>query len=806
MKTEEMVRYALHYASIGLHVFPCHSIQNNKCSCGNEQCNNQGKHPRTKNGFKDATVDESIIKQWWETYPDANIGCATGAISGIVVLDLDIKHERSSKEFNEKRLPIPITVSACSGGGGEHFFFKHPVWYVPSTNGKLFGLGVDIKGDGGYVILAPSSHLSGNQYKWLIAPGKEAYAELPQWLSEKITATTPRKDWQAKTATSVPIGLRNTTATEYAGKLLHDLSPEVWDISAWDALYTWNQRNNVPLDGKELRAVFESIKRKETERRASERSDNSKDTMAALVIKIIDEDKETVLFHDELDEPFIRLNVRGHKEIWRFKSKQFKRWISGVFWQKCHKPLNADAFNNALNILESRACFECEEHCLFNRVAIIDDVVWYDLADKDWRAVKITAEGWEIVANPPILFKRYPHQDAQCSPVGGGDIRAILKYVNITDVQYQLLFLVYLISCFIPGFPHPVPNIYGGQGSAKSTVSKLLRKLVDPSRIEAASLPGDLSQLAQLVAHHWFLCFDNISWISAEQSDLLCKVVSGSGFSKRGLYTDDEDVIYAVQHCMVLNGINLPATRPDLLERSILFVLPKVPQEKRKDERSLLHEFEQDRPFILGAIFNAITLALKMYPSLDVSNLPRMADFTLWGCAIAEALEYSQDDFLKAYRSNISMQNEEVLAEHIEAFLLVDFMEEKEGGEWVGRCSELLDEMKRLARDQKVDEKLLPKSPNSLSRRINVLKPNLEEAGISIMRQTSGQRLVTIRKVSKKTANTASTATAKLLSNSGEGDFVMDVINTAQIPPHDLPPFPVSKGDIGDIGDIFNTL
>jgi hypothetical protein len=173
---------ALDYASFGWSVFPCHSIRDGKCSCEeNELCKKPGKHPRTMNGFKDATTNEAIIKEWWKKWPDANIGCATGEISGIVVLDLDTKHDRTSNEFI-----LPITVCAISGGLGEHFFFEYPGHYVKSTNGELFGPGVDIKGDGGYVILAPSSHISGHCYEWKFGPDDAEIAEIPKWLNDAL--------------------------------------------------------------------------------------------------------------------------------------------------------------------------------------------------------------------------------------------------------------------------------------------------------------------------------------------------------------------------------------------------------------------------------------------------------------------------------------------------------------------------------------------------------------------------------------------------------------------------------------------
>ena len=766
----------------------------------------QDKRPLIKwEKYQTERATTNQINSWFQQFPHMNIGIVTGAISGVVVLDLDIKHGRNSQDLYKKGLYIPPTVSARSGGGGEHFFFKHSGQYVKTTAGQLLGEGVDIKGDGGYVVVAPSLHPSGNYYEWSVSPDDESFAELPQWLLEKMNSSVvSKKDWKTKMAVGTYVGSRNSTATEVCGKLLHDLSPDLWDTSGWDALYAWNNRNPKPLEEKELRAIFESIKHKESAGRNNNSGDN-KDTTASLIVGLIN-DREMHLFHDGFGEPYIQLNINGHKEIWRCRSKQFKRWVSGSFWKKYHKIPSADAFNSALSVIESKACFDCDELPLFNRVAKDKDAIWYDLANKDWHAVSITTEGWKIVTTPPILFRRYSHQATQCTPVTGGDIQTVLKYINISNKQHQLLFLVYLVSCFIPDFPHPVPNIYGGQGSAKSTVSKLLRRLIDPSKIEVTSLPNDCTQLTQLVAHHWFLCFDNISFIHDVISDMLCKIVSGSGFSKRELYSDDEDIIYSVQQCIVLNGINLPATKPDLLERSVLFELPKLSTEGRVDEKKLYQKFEQDKPLILGAIFDVITRTLKIEPLLQVENLPRMADFARWGCAITQALGYSQEEFLDAYRANISMQNEEVLDEHIESLLLIDFIDSLEEKEWIGKYSILLDELKKIAKDQKIEDKLLPKSPNALSRRLNILKPNLEGAGLIIICQKGGERLVTIRKTSKNIASTASYASTQYSSEHSKVDTVGDFKMTTTTSPLYLPEPTKHVDDICDVGDVFSSL
>ena len=89
MKLELRIEAALAYAAAGLHVFPAHSVESGQCSCGNPNCRNKGKHSRTPNGLKDATIDTRQVKSWWEAFPNANIGIRTGKESGIFVVDID---------------------------------------------------------------------------------------------------------------------------------------------------------------------------------------------------------------------------------------------------------------------------------------------------------------------------------------------------------------------------------------------------------------------------------------------------------------------------------------------------------------------------------------------------------------------------------------------------------------------------------------------------------------------------------------------------------------------------------------------
>ena len=184
----KLLEAALDYAGRGLHVFPVHTPSNgNKCSCGAPDCDNIGKHPRTKNGLNDATTDAAQIERFWHKWPNANIGGRTGTVSGIFVVDLDgPEAEDALLASEEKYGPLPATWESTTGRG-RHLFFRHPGGHIPNSKSKI-GAKIDVRGDGGYAVLAPSLHYSGRQYEWAIscAPDEIPIADAPPWLIDLI--------------------------------------------------------------------------------------------------------------------------------------------------------------------------------------------------------------------------------------------------------------------------------------------------------------------------------------------------------------------------------------------------------------------------------------------------------------------------------------------------------------------------------------------------------------------------------------------------------------------------------------------
>lgn len=171
---------ALQLASLGWRVFPLHEPG---CSCGRSSCSREGKHPRTRNGLKDATTDAEQIRAWWERWPTANIGLRTG--SGIVVVDIDGEKGKESA----RRLRLPPTVTSRTGRG-HHLFYRCETT-VLNTRGRL-GAGIDTRGENGYVILPPSRHASGRRYGWIAAPWRYETAELPEAVRTALLCASQR--------------------------------------------------------------------------------------------------------------------------------------------------------------------------------------------------------------------------------------------------------------------------------------------------------------------------------------------------------------------------------------------------------------------------------------------------------------------------------------------------------------------------------------------------------------------------------------------------------------------------------------
>ena len=250
---------ALGYVQRGLAVLPLHMVERGHvCSCGKKNCASPGKHPLTGNGVYDASKDASQVRSWWTQWPNANIGIATGTASGIFVIDVDGEEGESSLAMLEADYgPLPCTWEQLTGGGGRHIVFQRPALQKVGNRVRL-APGLDVRGDGGYIVAEPSNHISGGRYYWEADhhPDDVPLADLPAEWIELLLADQASRKAPVELPDVFPEGSRNDLMFRLGASLrARGLS----DAALAAALQEENRARCVPpLGDREVEAIVQS--------------------------------------------------------------------------------------------------------------------------------------------------------------------------------------------------------------------------------------------------------------------------------------------------------------------------------------------------------------------------------------------------------------------------------------------------------------------------------------------------------------------------------------------------------------------
>jgi hypothetical protein len=265
---------AVFYASQGWPVFPCYWMHNGFCTCGKE-CKHPGKHPMPKNGHLSATTNLEMVRAWWESAPDANIGIAMGGDSGVWVFDID--GPQGIKDFAElEKKNGPVVKGPCvkTGGGGMHLYFGMPTDRDIRDRVGIQDKKLDVRGTGGYVIAPPSNHVSGRSYEWERSPNDFPIPEAPAWLidfvtSDKVSVPGNSPDRQFEDIAGVlnlatdpgaPEGKRHDMATRLIGA---HLCRKEDTLSVYFMALAWGKRCQPPMDDKEILRIVTDLYKKD---------------------------------------------------------------------------------------------------------------------------------------------------------------------------------------------------------------------------------------------------------------------------------------------------------------------------------------------------------------------------------------------------------------------------------------------------------------------------------------------------------------------------------------------------------------
>lgn len=434
------------------------------------------------------------------------------------------------------------------------------------------------------------------------------------------------------------------------------------------------------------------------------------------------------------------------RETLPIRSRAFRQWLRNRFWRVYEKAPGGQAVTSAIETIAAKATLQGEEHPVYVRIAQLGAATYLDLADREGRVVEMSADGWRILAEAPVRFVRPKGLQALPEPERGGSLDDLRDLVNVADKDSWVLLLAWLRGALRPVGPYPVLVINGEQGSAKSTLTRLIKLLLDPSATDVRAEPRDVRDLMIAAQNSHILALDNLSTVPAWLSDALCRLSTGGGLSTRQLYTDDEEKLFEAKRPVVLNGIEDFVGRADLLDRCVTITLQPIPPSDRKPESSLRPTFNIVRPSILGALLDAYTAALRALPYVNVNELPRMADFALFAIAGEQACGLASGSFMAAYQGNREAANSQAIEASAIGAPLLALLSAQES--WNGTFKDLLAELNsdRCSDEAARRRKDWPQNPKKLSGDLRRLAPNLRHAGVDVrvLPHTNRGRVVTI--------------------------------------------------------------
>lgn len=418
---------------------------------------------------------------------------------------------------------------------------------------------------------------------------------------------------------------------------------------------------------------------------------------------------------------FVRFPASGHFEITVLGSGRFKSWLTSKYFQNTgREPKSAD-ISGALLLLEALAWEEAPKK-LYVRVAGVEGKIYIDLCDCDHRVIEIDTEGWRTVENSEVWFLRSPSQLALPEPKSGGSLQDMKPFVNCSDEDFITL-LGWLVASLNPEGPFPLLCISAQQGSGKSCVTEILKRLIDPDTTPKLQQFKDADSLFATAASRWLLAFDNMGAISEENSNHLCRLATGGGISKRALYTNNESFDCAAKRPLLLNGIALTLGRMDLLDRA--YMLKLFPIEKRMLEGEYFKRFDEKHPYLLGALCSALSCALREADYIP-EDLPRMADAAAFVLRAEKGggLPWEPGTFAAVFREKERQKLEEALADDTCAQTVLDLA----GEGWTGTTKGLLSHVLGCAPDE--EKRFLPSTPRALGRKLEEIAPMLRAVGV----------------------------------------------------------------------------
>jgi hypothetical protein len=511
-------------------------------------------------------------------------------------------------------------------------------------------------------------------------------------------------------------------------------------------------------------------------------------TQAHQILHVVEPEAE--LFHTQEKHGYMRVRVNGRTQALRIEGGDAFKVIRRLFHEQTGQIAQHDSIKSAQSIMDQHAQ-DAPERKVYLRVASFDGCIYIDLGDDKQSVVRISAGGWEIINADaaPVIFIRRSGMRPLPMPTVGGNIDALSAFLNLAADNERRLFVAALTYAFNSRGPYPLVALHGEHGAAKSTQAIIFRQMLDPSVSALRSMPKTEDDLFVQASNAWLQVYDNVSRISGETSDALCRLLTGGGIGKRALYTDLDQVLVDIMRPGIVTSIPAVAERPDLADRSVMLACVPILPARRRAESMFWSDFTAKHAEIFGAVLDIVSCGLRELPSVSHTGLFRMADFHRWGRAV-ESMNGGAGTFDAAYRAN--RNNSVVVAIETDpvAAGIVKLMQAKSNDgdgfkRWSGTASDL---RSYIIADAGSDAKLgmqpgFPKNAKALSQHLTRISPLLREVDITWRRdkKSDSRNLVLSAPKDGKFASLASFASDDPGQGTGTSDLVEDASEASSV-------------------------
>ncbi len=471
---------------------------------------------------------------------------------------------------------------------------------------------------------------------------------------------------------------------------------------------------------------------------------------------IIDKIMERFDLHIDANEAtYVSDKTQGNLKVHPLYSRNCTALIRNYF-RSLDIRLTRDNLKELLSEIEAEALFSNNNLIQpRNRVAIDGDRLVLDCGDDNNSRIVFQDGKYSVeTSGIDVPFLALASTQALCLP---DDILVIDEFYNFLNFSFDDSLLALSWVTFIMSHPksdnvsYPILVIKAQQGSGKTSLCKVLRKIIDPRNVGVQKMPKNIESLSVMASAAHLLIFDNVRSFTLDMSDNLCLTSTGGSRSARKLYTDNDESVINLQVPVILNGIHAFIGQSDLAERCLTFNLQSIPSCKRRSEQELSQELKNILPRMMAGIFELIAITLAKLPDAKVTSPERMMDFSQWIAATELALPECHTycyrnvqigDIQEHYSSNLKQASFDNLHENEFSAAIIEFAENHKN--WTGTPTNLFHALESAFDDEYSKSQYYPKTPIALSKKLKPLIIALASQGVIVEFTRGTERKISI--------------------------------------------------------------